>query len=128
MQYYVQNPIQLQGRCRETYTIPGIDNRCPRNQHNVSYATSERPPFTKKHGQHERPSPNTEGKLILGSPKRVKIAIKTLMNMGLLIEKINPQDGQRALVRNLSSGDAIKLIKNLSRKMTDSSKSYIHNS
>ena len=50
------------------------------------------------------------------------------MNMGLLIEKINPQDGQRALVRNLSSADAIKLIENLSRKMTDSSKSYIHNS
>lgn len=62
-----------------------------------------------------------------GSNKRVKLAIKTLKNMGLIIEKIDPKTGQRALVRNLSSQDTILLLQRLSKNMNDALKSYMHN-
>ena len=65
--------------------------------------------------------------LILGSSKRVKIAIKTLKDIGLIMEKIDPKTGQYVLVRNLSSHDAILLLERLSRNMTNAIKSYIHN-
>lgn len=65
--------------------------------------------------------------LILGSNKRVKMAIKTLKDIGLLIEKIDPKSGQHVLIRNLSSQDTIRLLERLSKNMTDALKSYIHN-
>ena len=64
---------------------------------------------------------------ILGSTKRVKIAIRTLKNIGLLVEKIDPKNGQTILVRNLSSEDTIQLLKRLSKNMMDTFKSYMHN-
>ena len=64
--------------------------------------------------------------LILGSSKRVKIAIKTLKDIGLIVEKIDPQNGQHVLVRNLSSHDTIRLLERLSRNMTSSLKTYIN--
>ena len=60
-----------------------------------------------------------------GSAKRVKTAIKTLQNMGLLIERIDPETGRHALVRNLSSQDTIRLLSKLSKNMTDALKTYI---
>lgn len=62
-----------------------------------------------------------------GSVKRVRIAIKTLKNMGLIIERIDPKTGYHALVRNRSSQDTIHLIQRLSRNMTETVKSYLIN-
>lgn len=63
--------------------------------------------------------------LILGSAKRVKIAIKTLKNIGFLVEKVDPKNGNTVLVRNLSSQDTIRLLEKLSKNMNDALKSYI---
>ena len=71
------------------------------------------------------PSQIQKESLVLGSPKRVKIAIRTLKNMGLLVEKTDPETGKIVTVRNLHSDDAIRLIDSMSKKMTEGFKRYI---
>lgn len=65
--------------------------------------------------------------LILGSNKRVKIAIKTLKDIGLLMEKIDPKSGQTVLARNLLSNDTIQLLERLSKNMITTLRFYIKN-
>lgn len=63
----------------------------------------------------------------LGSNRRVTMAIKTLKDIDLIIEKTDPKTGQHVLVRNLSSLDTIRLLERLSKNMMNALKSYIHN-
>lgn len=65
--------------------------------------------------------------LILGSITRVKTANKTLKDIGLLIEKMEPKSGQHVLARNLSSNDTIQLLERLSKNMITALRFYIKN-
>ncbi len=63
----------------------------------------------------------------LGSNRRVRMAIKTLKDLNLIVEKTDPNTGEHVMVRNLSSNDSIRILERLSMNMMTAVKYYIKN-